>query len=109
MSNSDGTERTGEDIFRVERLSDFEAGEEPACADCGAYRELIGPFTHAGEVVEVGDMVCRECADARGANLTYCTCGTASPRDVICPGCNEYLGYRSRSQDTGNSRQGDDS
>lgn len=94
---AEDTDRSKDEIFRVERWRDFPKGEEPACADCGLYRDLIGPFNHDGELTEGGDMVCRECADDRGADLTYCTCGTASPRDITCPGCGDYLGYESRS------------
>lgn len=80
------------EIYQIERLSDMEQGEEPACADCGAYRDLIGPFSFDGNVMDGGDMVCSECAESRGANLTYCTCGTASPSNIRCPGCHDYLG-----------------
>lgn len=86
-------DQSSRQVFRVERLADSQKGEEPACADCGSYRDLIGPFTHDGEVVDGADMVCRECADRRGADLTYCTCGVASPREMTCPGCRDYLGY----------------
>jgi hypothetical protein len=94
------TDSSKEDIFRVDNWHEYPKGEEPACADCGSYRNLIGPFTHDGKVKDGADMVCRECADKRGADLTYCACGVASPRDVTCPGCNDYLGYHSRSVDT---------
>lgn len=87
---SDGYGR--EDLFRVERLADAPEGEAAACADCGAYRDLIGPVSHDGELIEGGDMVCPGCAKTRGLDLTHCTCGTSSPRDVTCPGCNDYLG-----------------
>lgn len=98
---SGSTNQTTDDLFRVEKLQDFRDGEEPACADCGAYRTLIGPFTHNGDLIAGSDMVCRECAESRGADLIYCACGTASPRDVTCPGCHDYLGYRNRSVDAG--------
>jgi len=102
--STDGTDRSKDTLFRVEHWQDFPKGEEPACADCGRYRDLIGPFTHDGKLVEGGDMVCRECADGRGADLTYCACGEASPRDVTCPGCGDYLGYESRSLHTENDQ-----
>lgn len=89
-----------EDIFRVERWSDSPRGEEAACADCGDIRDLIGPVSHDGAVTENGDMVCPGCAKTRGLNVTHCTCGTSSPRDITCPGCGDYLGYHSRSKVT---------
>lgn len=106
-----------EDIFRVEPWSDHPKGEEPACADCGSVRDLIGPLNIDGEVVEGGDMVCRECAETRGLDMTHCTCGVSSPREIACPGCHDFLGYEgslhserrrnNRSEDTGTD-QGDD-
>lgn len=48
-------------------------GERPdnevACADCGLYRNLIGPLTFDGDVHETGDMVCRTCAESRGFDV----------------------------------------
>lgn len=81
-----------EKLFRVERLSDTPRGNEPACADCGVYRDLIGPVSLDGELVEGGDMVCVGCADTRGLDLTHCTCGTSSPPDITCPGCRDLFG-----------------
>lgn len=81
-----------EDLFRIERLSDAPRGQEPACADCGVYRDLIGPVNFDGELTEAGDMVCIHCAEERGLDLMHCACGTSSPKDVTCPGCHDYLG-----------------
>lgn len=86
------TPQSREDLFRVERWSDAPEGEEAACADCGTYGNLIGPFDHDGNVAKGADMVCSGCAETRGADLTYCTCGTSSPREITCPGCRDYLG-----------------
>lgn len=84
-----------EELFRVERWMDAPSGEEVACADCGVYRNLIGPVSHDGQLVEGGDMVCPKCAGTRGLDVTHCTCGTSSPREMTCPGCGDYLGYES--------------
>lgn len=101
--SENGTDRS--EVFRVERWNDYPKGEEPACADCGAYRDLIGPATFDGEIQEGGDMVCPECAETRGLDLTRCTCGTSSPRDQTCPGCGDYLGYGSAARSsTGTDR-----
>lgn len=38
-----------------------------ACADCGAYTELVGPLLFDGTVAHTGDFVCKPCARQRGA------------------------------------------
>ena len=100
------TERSKEDTFRVERWSEVPKGEEPACADCGKYCDLIGPLSHDGQVIEGADMVCPNCAEARGLDLSHCTCGTSSPTDMTCPRCKDYLGYKSQSFAPGVDRDG---
>jgi len=91
-AGDDDASQSPEDLFRVERWHDAPDGEEPACADCGRIRDLIGPVSFDGELIENGDMVCPGCAKSRGLDVTHCTCGTSSPRDLTCPGCNDYLG-----------------
>jgi len=43
--------------------------DDVACADCGRYRELVGPVAFDGSVRENGDFVCRRCARNRGVDL----------------------------------------
>lgn len=85
--------KSDSELFRIEEWSDAPKGEEVACADCGVVRDLIGPLSFDGSLTEGGDMVCLDCAETRGLELTHCACGTSSPPDITCPGCGSYLGY----------------
>jgi hypothetical protein len=86
-------EQSAADLFKTVSWQSTPAETRISCADCGMVRDLIGPFSLDGDVIKGGDMVCRDCADGRGADLTHCTCGVSSPREITCPGCNDYLGY----------------
>lgn len=52
--------------LRVESPEGGAPEDDVACADCGAYRELVGPLTFDGAVSRGGDFVCRSCARSRG-------------------------------------------
>lgn len=52
--------------LRTESSKGDSSSEDVACADCGAYRELVGPISFDGVKTETGDMVCRVCAKRRG-------------------------------------------
>lgn len=56
--------------IRVESPRGETPEDDVACADCGAYRTLVGPLTFDGVVVSNGDFVCEPCAESRGF-----TCG----------------------------------
>lgn len=94
-AKGDGGPVDPDSLFRTESWKGDSADDDVSCADCGSYRDLIGPFSHDGEVTEGGDMICPDCAENRGADLTHCACGVSSPRTITCPGCNDYLGYHS--------------
>lgn len=57
-----------EPTLRTESPRGETPADDVACADCGEYAELVGPLSFDGEVVEGGDMVCRPCAEQRGAD-----------------------------------------
>lgn len=51
--------------LRVEDPRSDDPSDDVSCADCGAYRTLIGPVDFDGEYSEGGDFVCRPCSKVR--------------------------------------------
>lgn len=68
-SDDSVVENAGEQQFSVEQPTGQEPKDDVACADCGAYRELVGPVSLDGEKYDGGDWVCRGCAESRGVLL----------------------------------------
>lgn len=83
QSTPDSGQQPAEPATMAELETEDPEGETPAedvaCADCGSYRELVGPISFDGLKVEHGDMVCRSCARDRGVKPSADDAGGDQP------------------------------
>lgn len=57
------------DLLTTESPKKESAEDDVACADCGYYRNMVGPLDGDGNPVEDGDFVCWLCAESRGLDV----------------------------------------